>query len=208
MATTVTPFAHYSGYAIHQSRGTPQIPVNLHFQSGKWRPLTKIVRESENFSKITETQQKNDGSFPNRPVADSGVWKNVATLLYSMDFTNPNECCETYAVIRICRKFGNLEFGLQVHGHLIVCVVELCNFLRSQLPELYCKLGCVEDARNLFHKLPERNVFSWTSMMEMYCRVGDYKETISLDYLMSGEGIRPDHFVFPKVFKACSGNPS
>ncbi|KAF3453123.1 hypothetical protein FNV43_RR03557 [Rhamnella rubrinervis] len=175
MATTVTPFAHYSGYAIQQSRGTPQTPINLHFQSGKWRPLTKIVRESENVSKITETQQKNDGSFADRSVADSGVWKNAATLLYSMDFTNPDECCETYAVIlRKCRKFGNLELGLQVHTHLIVCGVELCDFLGSQLLELYCKLGCVEDACNLFHKMPERNVLAgrWKNVYDYMLRIG------------------------------------
>lgn len=51
---------------------------------------------------------------------------------------------------------------------------------------------------------PERNVFSWTSMMGMYNVLGYYEEIVNLFYLMIDEGVRPDHFVCPKVYKACS----
>lgn len=147
----------------------------------------------------------NSGSLTDTSGPAQGLLKNDVQFLYSMDLTNPDECCETYAVIlRKCRKPGNSELGFQVHAHLVVCGVELCEFLGGQLLEMYCKLGCVEDACKLFDKMPERNVFSWTSMMEMYYRLGDYEEITSLYYRMIDEGIRPDHFVFPKVFKACA----
>ncbi|PON75717.1 Pentatricopeptide repeat [Parasponia andersonii] len=97
-----------------------------------------------------------------------------------------------------------MELGFQVLAHLIFCGVELCEHLDSQLLELYCKLGCVEVSSKLFEKMSERNVLSWTSMMDMYYGLGDYKEAVTLYYVMIDEGIRPDHFVFPKVFKACS----
>ncbi|KAK9082045.1 hypothetical protein Syun_031444 [Stephania yunnanensis] len=70
--------------------------------------------------------------------------------------------------------------------------------------ELYCKFGLIDDARRLFDGMSERNVFSWTSIMGLYCGLGDYEETIRLFYCMVDRGVRPDHFVFPKVFKACS----
>ncbi|KAM7273774.1 hypothetical protein ACFE04_028438 [Oxalis oulophora] len=131
--------------------------------------------------------------------------KNVAGLLHSMDFTNPGESTRIYALIlQNCKKVNNLELGLQVHGHLIVNGVELCAFLGSQLVEWYAKLELVDDSRKVFEKLGERNVFSWTSMMEMYNGLGCYEETINLFYLMMEERVRPDHMVFPKVFKACS----
>ncbi|KAK9221261.1 hypothetical protein WN944_009687 [Citrus x changshan-huyou] len=52
--------------------------------------------------------------------------------------------------------------------------------------------------------MPERNVFSWTSMMGMYNVLGYYEEIVNLFYLLIDEGVWPDHFVFPKVYKACS----
>ncbi|XP_074331789.1 pentatricopeptide repeat-containing protein At5g40410, mitochondrial-like [Apium graveolens] len=131
--------------------------------------------------------------------------KNVTFMLQSLDFTNPYECVEIYALIlQKCRNFGDLELGFQVHAHMIVCGVELCVFLGSQLVELYCKLRFVNCARRLFDQMGERNVFSWTSIVGMYCDIGDYEEVVKLFYVMVKEGVRPDHFVFPKVFKACA----
>ncbi|KAK9078753.1 hypothetical protein SSX86_002811 [Deinandra increscens subsp. villosa] len=133
------------------------------------------------------------------------TFTNVSTLLHSLDLTNPDQCVQSYALIlKNCRKLHNLQLGLQLHGHMIVTGVELCEFLASQLLEFYCKVGNIDDARKLFDEMPERNVFSWTSVIGMYCEVGDYEETIRLFYMMIDEGVRPDRFVFPKVFKACA----
>lgn len=205
MATSLTPFAHNSALSFQHSRATQTNPKTFHFHTGKWRQMTPTAAESKSFSKNTEAHINNFGSFTGTSDPEKWILKNVAQFLHSMDFTNPDECCETYAeILWKCRKLGNLELGFQVHAHLIVNGVKLCEFLGGQLLEMYCKLGRVEDARKLFAKMPERNVFSWTSMMEMYYRLGDYTEVMTLYYGMIGEGIRPDHFVFPKVFKACS----
>ncbi|KAK9081929.1 hypothetical protein Syun_030911 [Stephania yunnanensis] len=69
------------------------------------------------------------------------------------------------------------------NARLIVTGVQLCAFLSSQVLELYCKFGLIDDARRLFDGMSERNVFSWTSIMGLYCGLGDYEETIRLfDY--------------------------
>nr|GEV73203.1 pentatricopeptide repeat-containing protein At4g21065-like [Tanacetum cinerariifolium] len=44
----------------------------------------------------------------------------------------------------------------------------------------------------------------YTSVIGLYCELGDYVETVKLFWLMVDEGVRPDRFVFPKVFKACA----
>ncbi|PON59577.1 Pentatricopeptide repeat [Trema orientale] len=181
MATSITPFVQNSAFAFQQSRTSQSTPniIYLHFQTIEWCRMTPEAKLSESFSKTRKARIHNYGSFTDTSVTENGVLKNVAVLLYSMDFTNPYECCETYALIlKKCRKLGNLELGFQVHAHLIVCGVELCEFLGSQLLELYCELGCVEVASKLFGKMSERNVLSWTSMMDMYCGLGDYKEAV------------------------------
>lgn len=160
---------------------------------------------SETFSIPTKAGIRNRGSLTKNSVPENGVLRDIASLLYSMDFTNPDESSKTYALIlQKCRKIGISELGFQVHAHLIVSGVGICEFLGSQLLEMYTKIGHVDDAGKLFDKMPNRSVYNWTSMMEMYCRLGYHKETIGLFYSMVGEGVRPDHFVFPKVFKACT----
>ncbi|KAD5960406.1 hypothetical protein R6Q59_013531 [Mikania micrantha] len=153
----------------------------------------------------TITKYVND-SIPKICVSENDLClMNVANVLHSLDFTNPDQCVQSYAIIlQNCRKLHNLQLGLQVHGHMIVTGVELCEFLGSQLLEFYCKVGGIKETRKLFDEMPERNVFSWTSLIGLYCELGEYEETISLFYMMIQEGVRPDHFVFPKVYKACA----
>ncbi|KAF8395722.1 hypothetical protein HHK36_019672 [Tetracentron sinense] len=206
MAISATPFSQHSNLGIPIKVSSSNSHTFYFLPSRKWRTLASSVTELENSLKMAKTRQSNNGYFTElSSVPRNGVLGSAAVLLQCMDLSNADSCSETCALIlQNCRKFDELELGFQIHARLIVSGVELCAFLGSQLLELYCKLGYLEDARRLFDKMPERNVFSWTSMIETYCRLGDYEETIELFYLMIAEGVRPDHFIFPKVFKACS----
>ncbi|KAK1436613.1 hypothetical protein QVD17_02395 [Tagetes erecta] len=120
---------------------------------------------------------------------------------------NPNlvPVPETYASILI--NSPPKQLGLQIHGHFIV--TGLHNFHATHLLQFYCKLHSTHDARKLFDQMTDRNtntnVFTWTSIIGMYCELGDYHEVINLFHMMIQQGgVRPDHFVFPKVFKACA----
>ncbi|KAI3723749.1 hypothetical protein L2E82_35506 [Cichorium intybus] len=198
MAIYSAPFAlHHNNLCL---QNPPIIRLNLRSSSHhhhRFSTITKYV----NFSKAKSTNQTISSSVQQ----DELMLTNIATVLHSMDLTNPDQCVQSYSLIlRNCRKLHNLQLGSQIHGHMIVSGVELCEFLGSQLLEFYCKVGCIDNTRKLFDEMPERNVFSWTSVIGLYCELGDYNETINLFYLMIDEGVRPDHFVFPKVFKACA----
>ncbi|KAK9153289.1 hypothetical protein Sjap_000769 [Stephania japonica] len=157
---------------------------------------TRLPFRKPHQSNHTQLSENNNGHL---------LLLNTAALLHCIDLTDPNECSETYALIfKYCRRFGVAELGFQVHARLTVTGIELCAFLGSQVLEFYSKFGFINNARQLFDKMSERNVFSWTSIIGLYCGLGDYEETIRLFYCMVDEGVRPDHFVFPKVFKACS----
>ncbi|KAL9999024.1 putative tetratricopeptide-like helical domain superfamily, DYW domain-containing protein [Helianthus debilis subsp. tardiflorus] len=188
MAVYSTPFALH-----HNNLCLPIVALNLH-NHRRFSTITKYV----NSSKPNHTTSI---CVPEHEL----MLMNVATVLHSLDLTNPDQCVQSYALIlRNCRKLHNLQLGLQLHGHMIVTGVDLCEFLGSQLLEFYCKLGTVDDTRKLFDEMSERNVFSWTSVIGLYSELGDYEEVISLFYMMIDQGVRPDHFVFPKVFKACA----
>ncbi|KAL4578617.1 hypothetical protein LXL04_014744 [Taraxacum kok-saghyz] len=198
MAIYSAPFSlHYNNQCLHSPL---TIRINLRSSPQHHRPFSTFTKHvSSSKAKITNQ------TISNYVPENEFTLKNVATALHSMDLTNPDQCVQSYALIlRNCRKLHNLQLGSQVHGHMIVSGVELCEFLGSQLLEFYCKVGCIDNTLKLFDKMPERNVFSWTSLIGLYSELGDYEETINLFYLMIDEGVRPDHFVFPKVFKACA----
>ncbi|KAL5994781.1 hypothetical protein ACLOJK_024836 [Asimina triloba] len=152
------------------------------------------------------TRERSNGYVSESNISSSDdFFTKVVTVLESMNLSDSDECSDVFAqILQNCRMFGRSELGPQIHALLIVYGVEFDAFLSSQLLEFYCKFCCIDDARCLFNEMPERNVFSWTSMIGLYCKLGDYMETVRLFYLMIEEGARPDHFVFPKVFKACS----
>ena len=201
MEIPTTPYGINFNFAI-QSKGTSPLhalPTRYCFT------VASTCTKSQKFGKLTSAHQNVTGFSGGGSVPRNGVLEYASMLLSSMDLTNPDECTELYALIlQNCRKLNNLRLGFQVHAQLIVNGVEVCEFLGSRLLGVYCKAGCVEDARRVFDKMSDRNVFSWTTIMDVYCGLGDYEETIKLFYLMVDEGVRPDHFVFPKVFKACS----
>ncbi|XP_058078156.1 pentatricopeptide repeat-containing protein At1g20230-like [Magnolia sinica] len=182
----------------------PQTPSVLHTR--KWRTLALTVGGVGSFPNTAKTHERNNGYFSeSNLIPENGFLSKVVALLESVNLSDAVECSDIFAqILQNCRKFENLKLGFQIHARLIVYGVEFDAFLSSQLLEFYCKFDCMDDARRMFDEMPERNVFSWTSMIGLYCRLGDYEETIRLFYLMIGEGVRPDHFVFPKVFKACS----
>lgn len=203
MAISSTPFYIHSKFEFQHKLSSPP-SYYYSVPTGKRGSLASIITDYEISSKSAKSHRRNHYSY-NGTVFGNEVLNNVGLLLHSMDLTNPDECVQIYALIlQKCRKNGDLQLGFQIHAHMVVSGVELYEFLGSQLLELYCKLGCIDCASKLFEKMPERNVFSWTSIVGMYCEFGDYHETIKLFYLMIEEGVRPDHFVFPKVFKACA----
>ncbi|XP_071706936.1 pentatricopeptide repeat-containing protein CRR2, chloroplastic-like [Rutidosis leptorrhynchoides] len=192
MSTTFTLLHHNNSFCLQ----SPPPIFDLDLQS--------FSRCHHQFSTTTNYAKSNQ-TISNSTPEHNSLLRNVVTELHSIDLTNPDECIQSYTfILKNCSKFYNLQLGLQIHGRMIVSGVELCEFLGCQLLEFYCKVGCVDDTRNLFDKMPERNVFSWTWVIGLYCELGDYEETISLFYQMIDQGIRPDRFVFPKVFKACA----
>ncbi|GAA0150156.1 hypothetical protein LIER_37072 [Lithospermum erythrorhizon] len=67
------------------------------------------------------------------------------------------------------------------------------------------RCGRIEDARELFDKLPLRDCIAWNSMISGYTHLGHHKDAISLFIYMRASNVKPDHFTFTSVLSACSG---
>lgn len=112
----------------------------------------------------------------------------------------------TYAsILQTCTSKMALMEGKQVHAHLLLSGFEEDLFLGTKLISMYAMCGSIEDARLVFDKMPNQNVFLWTAMINGYVRNHLFREAIQLYSQLLWAGIQPDNFTFSSVLKACAG---
>ncbi|XP_051132004.1 pentatricopeptide repeat-containing protein At4g35130, chloroplastic [Andrographis paniculata] len=69
----------------------------------------------------------------------------------------------------------------------------------------YLKSDCLENALQLFDEMTKPNTFVWNVMIRALVDSELFEKAIEYYYRMQNEDIKPDHFTFPFVIKACTG---
>ncbi|KAK8961426.1 Pentatricopeptide repeat-containing protein [Platanthera guangdongensis] len=141
----------------------------------------------EGYSKIMKTALK---SFE--------IYKEMR----SRDF-NPT-ISTAVSVFGACSLLSALEIGKQFHCQIIKSRIYCHVKTGSALIDMYSKCGGIEDARKIFDGMPEKNVFSWTSMIDGYGKNGIADEALALfDKMRTCSDVCPNHITFLSVLSAC-----
>ncbi|PPD91675.1 hypothetical protein GOBAR_DD11384 [Gossypium barbadense] len=102
----------------------------------------------------------------------------------------------------------NLSEAKRLHAILIVNgflnSVYADKFLGSQLVTVYVTFGFLQDALVVFDKLPQRTNLAWNAILRGFLDVGRFSRAIQFFHLMVSQGLIPDNFTYPLVFKACT----
>jgi pentatricopeptide repeat protein len=83
-------------------------------------------------------------------------------------------------LLTTCADMKDLTSGRQLHTHMIKTGIEVDHYLGTGLAIMYVKNGRIEDARQMFDKMPERNVVSWTGIIAGYARNGRIEDACEL----------------------------
>lgn len=75
-------------------------------------------------------------------------------------------------VLKACSQMGLIREGMQVHGFLIKIGLTSDLYLQNCLISMYVRGGCVEFARQVFDRMPERDSISFNSMIDGYVKCG------------------------------------
>lgn len=115
----------------------------------------------------------------------------------------PNEVA-LVNVLSACAKASILEMAKRAHD----CVDE-SGFgyhvkLNTALMDVYCKCGCVSVARDLFDKMPEKNLFCWNVVINRHVEDSDNKEAFLLFREMQLKGEKGDKVALVSLLLACS----
>ncbi|KAL5697586.1 hypothetical protein ACHQM5_028712 [Ranunculus cassubicifolius] len=109
------------------------------------------------------------------------------------------------SVTSACGSLGDLNLALQLHK----CVFQAKTFARTDvmmmnsLIDMYGKCGQMELAYKVFEEMGDRNVLSWTSLINGYAMHGHVKEALECFHRMRESWVNPNHVTFVGVLSAC-----
>jgi len=106
-------------------------------------------------------------------------------------------------MLGVFSRLGLLEHAKQAHAGLIQRGLPLDIVGNTALVDLYCKWGRMEDARNVFERMPRSNLISWNALIAGYGYHGMGDKAIEMFERLIAEGVVPNHVTFLAVLNAC-----
>ncbi|KAJ7966005.1 Pentatricopeptide repeat-containing protein [Quillaja saponaria] len=105
-------------------------------------------------------------------------------------------------LLRNCSKNHLLGQGVQVHGAIVKMGFGHDLMLNNDLVDMYGKCGMMEVACDVFDRMLERNVVSWTALMCGHLQNGNARESLSLFSKMGYAEVEPNEFTLSTNLKA------
>ena len=97
---------------------------------------------------------------------------------------------------------GSIDMGKQIHDKIVNRGL-LNSVVRNGLVDMYSKCGLVAKAREIFEKLPIRDVVSWSALIAGYVQQGQAHEALKCFEQMQGDGLSPNSVTFICILNAC-----
>lgn len=101
-------------------------------------------------------------------------------------------------------EMASLKEGKQIHGYIIKLDLCLNTFVTNSLIYMYAKCGDLWTARDIFDRMPCKDVISWNAIIMAYAIHGFAKDSLKLFSKMLEEGLRPNASTFVSLLSACS----
>ncbi|CAO2827983.1 unnamed protein product [Amaranthus hypochondriacus] len=98
----------------------------------------------------------------------------------------------------------SLISGKEIHGRIVRMRLESDSAVWSALSDMYAKCGSLREARCIFDKTLDRDVISWTAMIDGYFEEGKWEEGFKLLSDMLRSNVKLNEFTFCGVLKACA----
>ena len=108
------------------------------------------------------------------------------------------------SLLLACGQLGWLKHGKSVHGWIIRRCLILGLNLGNALIDFYVKCAALGYSHNLFDKMPERDVISWSSLILGYGLSGNVDTALDLFDRMREAGVKPNDVTFLGALSACT----
>ncbi|WOL18322.1 hypothetical protein Cni_G27116 [Canna indica] len=126
-----------------------------------------------------------------REMGVEGVKPNRATLV---------------SLLPTCGELGALNHGRELHGYILRYGFESEPQVIGALVDMYGRFkGAFQQAKLVYEKAPTKDVITWSSMMTISNRNGDYVGTLMLFQMMQNDGAKANSVTMLALISACIG---
>ncbi|XP_020097183.1 putative pentatricopeptide repeat-containing protein At3g15930 [Ananas comosus] len=108
------------------------------------------------------------------------------------------------SVLTACAQLGALEMGNWVRVYMDRHKIKMDVFVQNALIDMYSKCGRVKTGLEIFHKMHERDKFTWTAMIVGLAINGHGEDALQLFNKMLRASESPDEVTFIGVLTACA----
>ena len=108
------------------------------------------------------------------------------------------------SILKACASPLSLKWGREVHVLIRRDGLESDVRVGTSLIQMYAKCGSIEEARQAFDNLTNRNVVSWTAMVGANAGSGRGVEAYDLYLKMKEEGFQPDAVTYISLLNDCA----
>eukprot|EP01018_Ginkgo_biloba_P019097 Gb_21401 [translate_table: standard] len=108
------------------------------------------------------------------------------------------------SVLPACARVSDLKQGKEIHCYIKECGFESDSFVGSALVDMYAKCGSLDNARQVFDKISQKDVISYNAMVAGYSQNGYDDEAFKLFRLMQLAHMKPDPVTLASVLLACT----
>ncbi|KAL3843421.1 hypothetical protein ACJIZ3_000824 [Penstemon smallii] len=136
--------------------------------------------------------------FHNDKTSDQGIGIFKKMLIEGF---KPN----MYTFISTLRCCLDIEFGEQVHSHVIKHNLVFDGYVGTALIDMYAKFGRMDDVEVIFSRLGERDIFTWTVIISGYSQTNQGEKATHFFNQMRREGVVPNEFTLACCLKSSSG---
>ncbi|KAJ0966078.1 hypothetical protein J5N97_027216 [Dioscorea zingiberensis] len=103
-----------------------------------------------------------------------------------------------------CGDLLLVEVGERIHGEVVVSGFESDVYVGNSLVSMYSKFGEMGIARNLFDRMPKRDVTSWNTVISGYVKNKYPDMALTVLSLLSRSDLRMDRATLVSVLPACA----
>jgi len=124
--------------------------------------------------------------------SQSGFCEESLKLFYQMQNSGTKPNSFTFnSVLSTCANLDDLEQSNHIYGQIIKMGFESDVSVSNALVNLNVKLGSIDRARQLFDNMPERDIYSWTTMVAGYAQSGRLEDARELFDKMPERNVVP-----------------
>ncbi|EFJ17061.1 hypothetical protein SELMODRAFT_228785 [Selaginella moellendorffii] len=109
------------------------------------------------------------------------------------------------ALLEACTESPSLgAAGRKLYERIVASGYELGLVLGTGIINMFAKLGSLDRARDVFARMPIKDLVSWTAIIAAHTRSGARVEARELYWMMALQGLEPDEVTYISILSSCA----